>query len=459
MPDLPLLLAESSNLLAARNQMALTLGFHIILACLGVAFPAIMLIAEYRGRKHGDEEALLLARRWSKAVAVLFAVGAVSGTVLSFELGLLWPEFMERFGDAFGIAFAIEGLFFFTEAIFIAIYIYGWDRLPGWAHFWSGVPIVIAGLGGAAAVVAANSWMNQPQGFDLDAQGNVTNVSPWEVLTNPAAGYEIPHMIFAAYMVAGFGVASVYAVGMLKGRRDRYHRVGFLIPFTVAAIATPIQLFVGDTAARGIADHQPAKFAAMECVYETGPDQTEYIGGICTDGEVKFGIGIPGLDSFLVGFSTDTVVKGLDQIPDDEEPQALTLLHTSFDVMVGIGTALMLLVLWFAWAWWRRRDLPESVWFLRSSAAAGVASVIALEAGWIVTEVGRQPWIVQGYMKVEDAVTDAQGLWWVFGFTFLLYTVLGAGAVITLRILSRRWREEDAAEPTEPYSPREKGAT
>jgi cytochrome bd ubiquinol oxidase subunit I len=465
MPDLsPLLaldlqLADSSNLLAARNQMAFTLGFHIILACMGVAFPAMMLIAEYRGRKHDDPDALLLAQRWSRAVAVLFAVGAVTGTVLSFEMGLLWPHFMERFGDAFGIAFAIEGLFFFAEAIFIAIYIYGWKRLSGWAHFWSGVPIVIAGIGGAAAVVAANSWMNQPAGFDLDAQGNVTNVQPWEVLTNPAAGYEIPHMILAAYMVAGFGVASIYAVGMLKGKRDRYHRIGFLIPFTVAAIATPIQIFVGDTAAREIADHQPAKFAAMECVYETGPDQTEWIGGICTDGEVKYGIGLPGVDSFLVGWSTDTVVTGLDQIPDDEEPKALTLLHTSFDVMVGIGSALLALAAWFAFVWWRKRDLPQTVWFLRAAALSGVASVIALEAGWIVTEVGRQPWIVQGHMKVEDAVTDAQGLWWVFGFTFLLYAALGFGAYKALRALQRRWRDEDAARPaTEPYSPREEVA-
>jgi cytochrome bd ubiquinol oxidase subunit I len=455
MPDLiPLIADSSSNLLAARNQMAFTLGFHIILACMGVAFPAMMLIAEYKGRKHDDADALKLAERWSRAVAVLFAVGAVTGTVLSFEMGLLWPEFIERYGDAFGIAFAIEGLFFFTEAIFIAIYIYGWKRLPGWAHFWSGVPIVIAGLGGAASVVAANSWMNTPQGFDLDAAGNVTDVSPWEVLTNPAAGYEIPHMILAAYMVAGFGVASIYAVGMLKGRRDRYHRLGFLIPFTVACIATPIQIFVGDTAAREIADHQPAKFAAMECVYETGPDQTEWIGGICEDGKVKYGIGLPGVDSFLVGWSTDTVVTGLDEIPDDEEPKALTLLHTSFDVMVGIGSALLALAAWFGFVWWRKRDLPKTDWFLRAAAVSGVASVIALEAGWIVTEVGRQPWIVYGQMRVEDAVTDAQGLWWVFGFTFLLYAALGVGAYYALRALQRRWREADAAEETQPYAPR-----
>ena len=210
---------------------------------------------------------------------------------------------MDRFGDAFGIAFAIEGIFFFIEAIFLAIYIYGWKRLGGWAHFWSGVPMVITGIGGAFSVVAANAWMNQPQGFTLDAAGKVVDTEPLQVLFNPATGYEVPHMILAAYMVAGFLVASIYAVGMLRGRRDRLHRLGLLIPLTIACIATPIQLFVGDTAAREVADHQPAKFAGFECIQETGPDQTEYIGGICTDDGVKGAIGIPGLDSFLVGFS------------------------------------------------------------------------------------------------------------------------------------------------------------
>ena len=450
---LPLVADGSSDLLAARNQMALTLGFHIILACFGVGFPAMMLIAEYRGRRHGDADALTLAERWSKVAAVLFAVGAVTGTVLSFEMGLLWPRFMDRFGDAFGIAFAIEGIFFFLEAIFIAIYIYGWRRLGGWAHLLTGVPIVIAGLGGTFSVVAANSWMNQPQGFELGADDRVTDVQPLEVLLNPATGYEVPHMLLAAYMVAGFVTASVYAVAMLRGRVDRYHRLGFVIPFTVAAIATPIQIYVGDVAARGIAEDQPAKFAAMECVYETGPDQAEHIGGICTDDEVVGAISIPGLNSLLVGFSTDTVVTGLDQIPDDEEPPAKTLLHLAFDAMVGIGTALLALGAWFGVAWWRRRALPASRWFLRAAAAAGVAAVVALECGWIVTEVGRQPWIVTGFMRTEEAVTGAEGLWWVYGFTVALYTTLGVVTVLVLRAMARRWRRGDLTEHDVPYGP------
>ena len=434
--------------------MGFTLGFHIVLACFGVAFPLMMLLAEWHGHRRNDQEALRLARNWSKAVAVLFAVGAVTGTVLSFEFGLLWPRFMERFGDAFGIAFAIEGIFFFLEAIFIAIYIYGWDRLSPRAHMLSAIPIVLSGIGGAFSVIAANAWMNQPQGFDLSAAGNVTNVKPFEVLFNPATGYEFFHMFLAAYMVTGFLIASVYAVGIHRGRRDRYHRLGFLIPFTVAAIASPIQLFVGDTAARAIADDQPAKFAGMECIYESGEDQTEYIGGICTDGEVKGGIGIPGLDSLLVGFSTSTYVKGLDQIPPDERPPANTLLHNAFDTMVGVGTGLFLLAVWFAISWWRRRDFPATRWFLRLAAVAGVGAVVALECGWIVTEVGRQPWIVNGFMRTSDAVTPAKGIWWVFGLTMALYVALAVIAITVLRGLSRRWREGRPEAPGEiPYGP------
>jgi cytochrome d ubiquinol oxidase subunit I len=454
MSSLPILADAGTNLLAARNQMGFTLGFHIILACFGVAFPLVMLTAEWYGHRKQDPEALRLARNWSKAVAVLFAVGAVTGTVLSFEFGLLWPRFTDRFGDVFGIGFAIEGIFFFLEAIFIAIYIYGWDRLSPRAHMLSAVPIVISGIGGAFSVISVNAWMNQPQGFDLNSAGEVTNVRPLEAIFNPATGYEFFHMWLAAYMVTGFLIASVYAVGMLKGRRDRYHRLGLLIPFTIAAIATPIQLFVGDTAARAVADDQPAKFAAFECVYESGDNQTEHIGGICTDGEVKGSIGIPGLDSLLVGFSTDTYVKGLDQIPDDEEPPALTLLHLAFDTMVGIGSALFLLAVWFAISWWRRRDIPATPWFLRAAAVSGVGAILALESGWIVTEVGRQPWIVYGFMRTEDAVTPAQGIWWVFGLTMLLYIGLGVTAITVLRALSRRWREGRPEEPGEiPYGP------
>ena len=452
MSDTVGLLLAASDLGAARSQMAFTLGFHIILASVGVAFPAIMLIANYRGLRHDDADALLLARRWSQVVAVTFAVGAVTGTMLSFEFGLLWPEFTGRFGEVFGVLFAIEGICFFLEAIFVAIYIFGWKRLAPWTHFWAGVPIVITGVGGAFSVVAVNSWMNQPQGF-TPTTGDVTHVEPLKVIFNPAVPYEVPHMILAAYLVTGFLVASVYAVGMLRGRRDRYHRLGLLIPLTVACIATPIQFAVGDTAARAIAKDQPIKFAGMECVQTTATHVTEYIYGRCTADGVKGGIGIPGFDSFLVGFNTDTQVTGLDTVPADDRPPANTMLHWAFDTMVGICTMLIALGAWLAFAWWRKRDIPETKWFLRAVALSGVASIVALECGWIVTEVGRQPWIVYNVMRTEDAVTQADGIWVTFSLIVGLYTVLGIALVLTLRTMARRWRTAGDQDTEVPYGP------
>src|SRR5215467_431806 len=442
----------ASNLAAARSQMAFTLGFHIILASLGVALPAMMLIANYRGLRHEDPDALRLARRWSKAVAVTFAVGAVTGTVLSFEFGLLWPGFTGRFGSVFGVLFAIEGVFFFLEAIFITIYIFGWKYLSPWAHFWAGVPVVLTGLGGAFSVVAVNSWMNQPQGFS-PTSGKVTSVEVWKVIFNPAVPYEVPHMILAAYLVTGFLVASIYAVGMLRGQRERIHRLGLLIPLTVACIATPIQFAVGDTAARAIADDQPVKFAAMECVQQTSTHVTEYIYGRCTADGVKGGIGIPGFDSFLVGWSTSTEVIGLDTVPPEDRPPFNTMLHWAFDTMVGICTVLIGLALWLGIGWWRKKDFPRSRWFLRAVAVSGALSVVALECGWIVTEVGRQPWIVYNVMRTEDAVTHASGVWVTFVLILALYAALGAALIITLRAMSRRWRDADEQDVDVPYGP------
>ena len=411
-----------------------------------------MLIANYLGLRRNDADALRLAQRWSKVAAVTFAVGAVTGTVLSFEFGLLWPAFTGRFGEVFGVLFAVEGIFFFLEAIFLAIYIFGWKHLSPWTHFWTGVPVVIAGLGGAFSVVAVNSWMNQPQGFS-PTTGDVTSVDPWKVIFNPAVPYEVPHMILAAYLVTGFLVASVYAVGMLRGRRDRLHRLGLLIPLTVACILTPVQFMVGDTAARAIAKDQPVKFAAMECVQKTSTDVTEYIFGRCTSDGVKGGIGIPGFDSFLVGWSTSTQVIGLDSVPPDDRPPDNTMLHWAFDTMVGICTLLIGLGLWLGIGWWRKRDFPQTKWFLRAVAVSGVATVIAMECGWIVTEVGRQPWIVYNVMRTEDAVTNADGVGITFAGVILLYAALGAALIVTLRAMSRRWRDGDEEAVEVPYGP------
>ena len=447
-----------ANLLAARDQMAVTLGFHIVLACLGVAFPTLLLIANWRAIRSSDPDALRLARRWSRIIAVTFAVGAVSGTVLSFEMGLLWPGLMGRFGAAYGIPFAIEGIFFFLEAIFIAIYIYGWDRLSPWTHFLSGIPIALAGFGGTFSVVTANAWMNQPAGFTLGADGQVTDVQPLGVIFNNATWYEAGHMFLAAYMVTGFLLASTYAVGRLRGRMDRYTRLGFIIPFAVAAIATPLQIGMGDIAARAVFTDQPAKFAAMELVQTTGPNTPVVVGGILIDGRVVGGLTIPGLGSLLAGFNTDTVVHGLDGIAPADQPP-VNIVHLAWDTMLSAGFGLLALAAWFGLTWIRRRDLPSSPWFYRFAAVAGVAAVVALEAGWIVTEVGRQPWIVYGLLRTVDAVTRAPGTIASFVVVMVIYVILGAATFVVLRSMSRQGADEadkadDSADTGGPYGPR-----
>ncbi len=347
--------SQPSQLLPARTQMAFTLGVHIVLVPFGVAFVFIALIANYRGLRRGDQDAMVLAERWSKVAAVLFAVGAVTGTVLSFELGLLWPGLMGRFGAAYGIPFVVEGLFFFLEAIFVAIYIYGWKRMPPWLHFWSGIPVVLAGIGGALSVVAANSWMNDPAGYTL-RDGKVVSVDPMKVIFNGAFWHEGLHMLLAAYIVAGFLVAGVYAVAILRGREGRYYRLGFLIPFTVAAVLMPFQIAVGDSAARWVYNNEPTKFAAMELVPHTTRHTPETIGGSLVNGHVEGPhLTIPDVASFLSGWSTNTKVPGVDAVPVEYRPPA-TIVHLAWDTMVGLGTALLALAGWFALVWWRRRD-------------------------------------------------------------------------------------------------------
>ena len=445
----------AANPVPARSQMAASLGFHIILACFGIAFPAVTLIAHWIGIKRGDAAALLLARRWSKVMAVLVAVGAVSGTVLSYEMGLLWPGLMGRFGATIGIPFTVEGIFFFLEAIFLGVYLYGWRRLSPWAHWWSGVPMVVAGVLGAMSVIAANSWMNSPAGFTL-SHGKITEVDPLSVYFNAATPYETPHMVLAAYMVVGYVVAGVYAVGLLRGRRDHYHRLGFLIPFSLAAAATPLQVMMGDIIARFIAHNQPVKFAAMEFVARTTRHAPEYVGGILLNGRVYFGAAIPSLDSILAGFSPNTRVIGWDSVPPDRRPPLPTLIHLSFDLMVGLGFLLLALAAWQGWWWWFHRRLLLTPWFLVPAALSGVAAVIAMEAGWTVTEVGRQPWIVYRVMLTSSAVTLASGVVITLVVILVLYAVMTVVSIGVPMIMSRRWLAERPAEEEAeqvPYGP------
>ncbi|MET9020672.1 cytochrome ubiquinol oxidase subunit I [Actinopolymorpha sp. NPDC004070] len=427
--------ATYADLVAARTQMALSLGWHIVLACLGVGMPAITLIAEWRGHRTGDAAYQLLARRWARAMGVLFAVGAVSGTILSFEMGLLWPGLMGVYGQVIGLPFAMEGVAFFIEAIFLGIYLYAWDRLSPVKHMLAGAPVMVAGVASAFFVVSANAWMQQPTGFDV-AHGRIVAVDPWAAMFNPSTPPQTTHMILAAFMVAGFGIAAVYAVGMLRGRRDRYHRLGFLVPFTVAAVVTPAQLVVGDWAARFVADNQPIKLAAMEGLFQTGRGVPLSVGGIAVNGELRGAIEIPYGLSILAHGKPNAEVVGLDKVPPSDWPP-VNIVHPAFDLMVGMGLALLLLSVWLGWAWWRRRDLPRSRWFLRAASLGGVAAVVALETGWTVTEVGRQPWIVYGVLRTADAVNPAPGLVWGSVLVFVVYVVLTVATVYVLRRLSR----------------------
>ena len=422
---------DQPDLFQARQVQALSLAFHIVLVCFGVAFPTMVLILDGLSLRTGDPVYRQIARRWSRVMLVLFAVGVVSGTILSFEFGLLWPEFMARFGDVFGFAFALEGFSFFIEAIFIAIYVYGWDRLPARTHFLTGIPIVAAGLTGSLFVLSVNGWMNNPTGFDL-VDGKAVNIRPLEALFNDQLWHTFVHMTLAAYMVAGFMTAGVYALGWLRGRRDRVQRVALMVPLTLACLVAPAQIVVGDWAARRVADAQPTKLAAFEGLGTTQQGAPIHLLGWYRDGEIVGGIEIPRLLSLLAAHDPTATITGLDAVPAADRPP-VNVVRISFQLMVAIGTGLAALSAVYLLTWWRRRRLPRSRWFWRAVVAAGPAAILAMWAGWTTTEVGRQPWIVYRVMRTSEAVTQAGGI--PYGLTLLVavYALLGVATIWVLR--------------------------
>ncbi len=419
--------ASQPYLFAARQMQALSFVVHIPLVCFGVAFPAMVLFAEWRYLRTGDPLFRTLAKRWSKVMLALFAVGVVTGTILSFELGLLWPGFMAAFGSVFGLGFTLEGFSFFVEAIFIAIYVYGWDRLsPRW-HFLSGIPAAIAGVTGSLFVISVNGWMNHPGGFVRGA-GGVVNVHPWSALFgNPYFWHELVHMYFAGYIVAGFLVAGVYAWGFLRGCWGRYQQTALTIALSAAAIAAPVQAVIGDWAAREVAKAQPVKLAAMEGLGPTTAGAAEHLLGWYDGQHVVYGIAIPRLLSLLAFHDPNATVEGLDAVPLADRPP-VNVVRFAFQSMVGIGTLLVLLGVAFLYVRFRRRRLPTSAWFYRAVVLAGPLSVVALIAGWVTTEVGRQPWIVYGVMRTAEAVTGASGI--PIGYGTLVAVYLGLGAAV-----------------------------
>jgi len=440
-----------NNVTIARATMGTSLGFHIVFAVLGVGVPLLISVAEGLALWRRDETWMLLARRWAKAFGILFAVGAVSGTVLSFELGLLWPRFMAFSGSMIGLPFTAEGFAFFIEAIFFGLYLYGWDRLPPLGHWLASIPIALSGAASSLFVVMTNAWMNTPAGFRLGPNGQLESVNPLAAALNPSTSTEDPHMLLSAYVVTGFLMAAVYAAGLLRGRTDLAHRRGLAAGMAMGLLAVGLAGITGDSSARFIYQDQPAKFAAMEGVYRSQNGAPITIGGFPSNSQhrILYGVEIPGALSWLATFDVNAPVKGLDSFPPGDRPNPV-LVHFSFDSMVGLGTLLGFLALAF-WglAIWRRR-IPLWRPLLWAVVLAGPASVVAMESGWFVTEFGRQPWIVYGILRTSEAATSAPAL----GPFFLIFLVIYGGlAFTTARLLLASARHDRKAAAGAEQSP------
>ena len=434
------------DLLAARSQMAMSLAFHIIFAAIGIAMPLLMIIAEWKWLRTKDEIYLTLAKRWAKGTAILFAVGAVSGTVLSFELGLLWPGFMGYAGSIIGMPFSLEGFAFFTEAIFLGIYLYGWQRVPPRAHLFAGAMVALSGALSGIFVVIANAWMNAPTGFRL-VDGKPVDIDPIAAMMNPAALPQTLHMTLAAYAATGFVVAGIHAFMLLRDWRNRFHKAALAIALVVGGFSAILQPLSGDLLAKTVAVTQPVKLAAFEGQFQTEQGASFRIGGIPdeTAGVTRYAIEVPYALSILAYGDPNATVKGLNDFPADERPP-VAIVHIAFQIMVGCGVAMMLIALWGAWRYLRARRNEtwlESRWFLRLLVAAAPLGFIAIETGWVVTEVGRQPWIIYGVMRTSEAVTPMPGLIVPFITFTLLYILL---AIVTVWLLLR----QVAASPRDP---------
>ena len=426
-----------SDLLAARSQMGTSLAFHIIFAVVGIGMPALMVMAERRWLVTGDEIYHELAQRWAKGTAILFAVGAVSGTVLSFELGLLWPGFMRFAGPIVGMPFSLEGFAFFMEAIFLGIYLYGWDRIPHRAHLAAGVLVAVSGALSGVVVVIANAWMNTPTGFEI-VNGAVTHVDPIAAMRNPAALSQTIHMTLAAYAATGFAVAGIHAFMLLKDPANAFHHRALAVALLIGGPAAVLQPFSGDLAARQVARYQPAKLAAMDAVFHTEKGAPLVLGGWpdLANGTTRYALRIPRGLSLLAFHDPDAEVKGLEAFPRDQWPNVQAV-HWSFQLMVALGSYMVFVALWAAWTWGRGKREGGSVLaknrrLMRALAIATPMGFLATEAGWMTTELGRQPWVIYGVMRTRDAVTPMPGLIVPFILFTLLYCFLGAIVALLL---------------------------
>ena len=419
------------DLLAARLQMALSLGFHIIYACIGMVMPFFMAVSLYPGIRTKNEVYKNLTKAWSKGVAIFFATGAVSGTVLSFELGLLWPTFMKHAGPIFGMPFSLEGTAFFIEAIALGFFLYGWDRFNKWFHWFTGVVVGVSGLASGILVVAANAWMNSPTGFDV-INGEYVNIDPIKAMFNDAWFSQALHMTLAAFAATGFAVAGVHAIMILQKKNVLFHSKAFKIAAIFASVAAILQPISGDFSAKDVAKRQPAKLAAMEAHFQTQENAPLIIGGIpdMEKQEVNYAIELPGMLSFLAHGNFQSEVKGLDSIPKEEHPP-VPVVHYAFQIMVGCGIIMMVISITFFIALLKRRWF-YSAWLPRLFVIGLPLGFLAVEAGWTVTEVGRQPWIIQGIMRTADAVTPMPGIAWSFYLFALVYLFLSVAVVFLL---------------------------
>jgi cytochrome d ubiquinol oxidase subunit I len=410
-----------NDFIAARSQMALSLGFHIIYSCIGMVMPVFMAISHYKYLKTKDPIYKNITQAWSKGVAIFFATGAVSGTMLSFELGLLWPEFMKHAGPIFGIPFSLEGVAFFIEAIALGFFLYGWNRFNKWFHWCTGVVVGVSGIISGILVTAANAWMNSPSGFDY-VNGQYIHIDPIKAMFNDSWFSEALHMTIAAFSATGFAVAGIHALMIYKKRNIEFHTKAFKIAVAFAAVAAILQPLSGDISAKNAAKRQPAKSAAMEALFHTQSYAPFIIGGMpdTANKKVNYGIAIPGLLSFLEHDNFKQEVKGLDAIPAiDQPPVAIT--HYAFQIMIGTGMVMMLGGVLYFIAIWKKRKWLLKEWFLKLFIIATPLGFIAVEAGWTVTEVGRQPWILQGIMRTSEAVTPMPGIhysFYLFGFVY-----------------------------------------
>ncbi len=421
------------ELLAARAQMGTSLAFHIIFSVLGVGLPFLLCLAEGLALWRKDPAWMVLAHRWAKAAVIIFAIGAVSGTIVEFELGLLWPPYIHLIGSVIGPLFAFEGFAFFVEAIFFGIYLYGWNRVSPFVHWLTSFPIWIGGLASAGFIVTTNSWMNTPTGFQT-VNGRITVVNSRAAIFNPSTPYETVHMILACYAACGLVVAAVYAFAFLKGRRADYQRKGLLLGLAVGFVALPLQIISGDFNARYLARAQPVKLAAMEGVFHTGSHVPLHIGGIPDPQTQQYilSLDIPDGLSLLATYTVNGVIKGLDLVPRRDWPNLLAV-HLAFDGMVGSALiALAITALFWLLYFWRQRVLPENRWLLRGVVVTGFLGLLAVELGWIVTEEGRQPWVIYGFLRVSQAVTTAPLLTVSFGVFVLLYIVLAITMIVLL---------------------------